>query len=275
LSLTDTPDTSYDTHALKFVRVNSTPDELEFVALDDSMVATSETHTDILSGNSTVAQALHTLDSLDDAHIPLRPAPSGNLAGGTTIADVSMWVDEMADDYIPLIGTYSGLLAGATTVADAMDVLDALDAGVPASATDGSTLYYSSGWVESNIIFNDHANAEVGINTQTPNATLHVNGSLSAKIVTVTANYDMTSGTNSDLYTLLCNNTAGAITVTLPAVASSAGRVYHIKKISGASNDVVIDGSSSETIDGEATSTLDTQYEAVTVVCDGTAWYIV
>jgi hypothetical protein len=212
LSLTDTPDTSYATHGGKFVRVNSTPDELEFVDLDDSMI------------------------------------------------DIS--------------GTHTGILSGATTLDDAMTALDDLDV-VPSSASAGSTLYYNSGWVESNIIFNDHANAEVGINTQTPNATLHVEGSVSMKIVTVTANYDMTSGTNSDLHTLLCNNTTGSITVTLPAVASSAGRVYHIKKISGAGNDVVIDGSSSETIDGANTYTLDIQYEAVTVVCDGTAWYIV
>ena len=146
---------------------------------------------------------------------------------------------------------------------------------VPTTGTAGSTLYYNSGWIESNVIFNDHANAEVGINTQTPNATLHVNGSFSAKIVTITASHDLGSGTNEDLHTLLCNNTSGGITVTLPAVASSEGRVYHIKKISGAGNDVVLDGASSETIDGAATYTLDIQYESVTLVCNGSAWYIV
>jgi hypothetical protein len=146
---------------------------------------------------------------------------------------------------------------------------------VPTTGNTGSTLYYNSGWVESNVIFNDHTNAEVGINTQTPNSTLHVNGSFAAKIVTITDTYDLGSGSNEDVRTLLCNNTSGGATVTLPAVASSAGREYHIKKISTAGNDVTLDGNSNETIDGATTYVLDKQYESVTLVCDGSAWYIV
>ena len=102
-----------------------------------------------------------------------------------------------------------------------------------------------------------------------------MDGSFAAKIHTVTASYDMTTGTNADIHTLLGNNTSGSITVTLPAVASSAGRVYHIKKISAAGNDIVIDGNASETVDGETTYTLDIQYESVTLVCNGSAWFIV
>ena len=138
LSLTDTP-SDYTDDSGKVLRVNTGETAVEFADLEDILVA-------------------------------IRTTPSGNLTGSTHVSDVVAWVDEMADDYIPLGGTHTGLLVSATYVSDAMDVLDDLDLP-PSSATAGSTLYYSSGWVESNIIFNDHANAEVGINTQTPNST--------------------------------------------------------------------------------------------------------
>jgi len=37
---------------------------------------------------------------------------------------------------------------------------------------------------------------------------------------------------------------------------------------------LTIDGNSSETIDGATTTTLNTQYEEVTLVCDGTNWHV-
>jgi len=58
-------------------------------------------------------------------------------------------------------------------------------------------------------------------------------------------------------------------------VSGLGGRTYHIKKIGAAGNDVVIDGASSETIDGATTFTMDIQYESVTLVCNGSAWFIV
>ena len=146
------------------------------------------------------------------------------------------------------------------------------------SAT-GNTLYWTgAAWAESGIIFNDHASAEVGINTQTPNATLHVEGSISAKVVTTAVTYTMATPGNEDLHTLLCTNTGGGgdITITLPAVASSAGRIYHIKKVGATNNDdEVVITPTDGTLDGAATYTLNYQYESVTVVCDGSNWFIV
>jgi stress response protein SCP2 len=149
--------------------------------------------------------------------------------------------------------------------------------GVPMSATTNQTLYWNgTAWTATSVIFNDVANLEVGINTASPTATLHVAGSFAGKVHTVTAaTYDMTTGTNEDIHTLLVNNTAAITTVTLPAVATSADRVYHIKKISGPTYKVTIDANASETIDGAATFDLDIQYESVTLVCDGSSWYIV
>ena len=74
-------------------------------------------------------------------------------------------------------------------------------------------------------------------------------------------------GTN---YTVLCSAT---LTVNLPAAASNTGRVYNIKNI-GAAATITIDPNAAETIDGATTYTLTTQYESVTLQCDGSAWFI-
>jgi hypothetical protein len=71
-------------------------------------------------------------------------------------------------------------------------------------------------------------------------------------------------------YTVLCSAT---LTVNLPAAASNTGRIYNIKNI-GAAATITIDPNASETIDGATTYTLTTQYESVTLQCDGTAWFI-
>ncbi len=91
------------------------------------------------------------------------------------------------------------------------------------------------------------------------------------------------SKTNSDSpYTalatdelILCNATGGAITVNLPAAASSSGKTFTIKKTDSGTNAVTIDGNASETIDGGTTYAISTQYEAVTIVCDGSNWFII
>jgi hypothetical protein len=109
----------------------------------------------------------------------------------------------------------------------------------------------------------------VGIGTTTPASTLEVNGSVATAITTKTTTYTATA---SD-HTIVCNN-AGAITINLPAAAGCSGRIYVIKKISGAALNVTIDPNAAETIDGAATRLLVTQYESVMIQSDGTSWFI-
>lgn len=76
-------------------------------------------------------------------------------------------------------------------------------------------------------------------------------------------------------YTLLCDATAAAFTVTLPAAASSTGRIYNIKKIDVSVNAVTIDANASELIDGALTKVISAQWASATIHCNGTAWYII
>jgi hypothetical protein len=87
----------------------------------------------------------------------------------------------------------------------------------------------------------------------------------------VSATGNVTSGD----YLLLCDSTAGAVTVTLPPAALVPGRIYVFKRINAGANNVVVDGYASETIDGATTYTLSSQWAGVTVMSNGTAWFII
>ena len=66
---------------------------------------------------------------------------------------------------------------------------------------------------------------------------------------------------------------AGAVTIDLPAAASSTDEIYNIVKL-GTTASVTVDGNASETINGATTNVLSTQYDAIEIVCDGIEWFI-
>lgn len=90
-------------------------------------------------------------------------------------------------------------------------------------------------------------------------------------ITTKTADYTATS----DDETILGDAASGAITITLPPAASSARLALNIKKIDATANPVTLDPNASETIDKSSTLDIINQYDAVTVHCDGSEWWIV
>jgi hypothetical protein len=61
-------------------------------------------------------------------------------------------------------------------------------------------------------------------------------------------------------------------TITLPTAADNSDRMITISKTDSGVGDVIIDGEGAETIDGATTYTLDTQYQQLTIVCNGTSW---
>lgn len=110
----------------------------------------------------------------------------------------------------------------------------------------------------------------IGIAVASPASGFDINHSWGRKVATITGTTTLDTTHNI----ILADATGGSITINLPAVASSSRRVYTILKINAA-NTVTIDGNSSETINGSTTQSLTTQYSVYTIVCDGTAWYII
>lgn len=131
-------------------------------------------------------------------------------------------------------------------------------------------IFFTGGYATTNERMRIDGSGRIGIGNIAPTSTLQVNGSVGMSITTKTANYTATA---SD-YTIICNNTSGAITISLPATSGCSGRVYVIKKVSAASLNVVIDPNASENIDGANTFTLTAQNESAMIQCDGNKWYI-
>ena len=103
-------------------------------------------------------------------------------------------------------------------------------------------------------------------------ATYLVDGSvMSAQYRNVTTTGNVVSGD----YLIVADATGGAITMTLPPAALVPGRIYTFKRINSGANAVVIDPSGAETIDGAATYTLSAQWNSVTIMNNGIAWFII
>jgi len=111
----------------------------------------------------------------------------------------------------------------------------------------------------------------VGVNNPSPSSTLMVRGSLATSISTKTGSATLAA---TDFSTM-CNNTTGAVTMTLPTAAGIAGRIYILKKTSAAGNNVTVAGYNGvETIDGSTTFAITNQYSYLMIQSDGTNWYI-
>ena len=119
------------------------------------------------------------------------------------------------------------------------------------------------------LLFGTHfLNAQnVGIATNSPMSTLEVNGSLGAKVTTITSNTTLTSGEAI----VLCNS-ASNFTVTLPTAAGIVGRMYTIKNIN--TGIVTIATSAGQTIDGLSNKQLTSIYTSVELISNGTNWNI-
>lgn len=259
LELSDTP-AAYTGAGAGIVAVNSGASGLEFIG-----TAAAQGEILYFNGTNWVALGVGT-----NGYVLTTGGAAANPAW-TSVATTFLGLTDTPVNYTGA----AGKLVAVNSTPDGLEFVDLT--GVPSSGTTGYTLYWNgSAWVESGIIFNDHANAEVGVNTQAPNSTLEVDGSFAANLATYLVTTDLGSGSNGDARTIIVNNAAAA-TITLPPASGLNGREYNIKKISatGGGRNVTIDGSGGEFIDGVLTKVLNKQYEALTVICDGSNWFIV
>ncbi len=77
---------------------------------------------------------------------------------------------------------------------------------------------------------------------------------------------------NNDFITI--DVSGGDKTINLPLAGANNGATVIIKRTDGSVNNVVVDAAASETIDGDLTINLTLQYESVTLICDGSNWFI-
>ena len=94
-----------------------------------------------------------------------------------------------------------------------------------------------------------------------------VSGPESGSVVTKTAAYTANYGE-----TVLANATAGTMAITLPP-ASLNGMVI-VKKTDGTTNAVTVTPAGTAKIDGSSTFSLANQYDAVSLVSDGSNWWV-
>jgi hypothetical protein len=88
-------------------------------------------------------------------------------------------------------------------------------------------------------------------------------------VATKSASYPVT--TNDEV--ILANAGSTPITITLPTAVSNTN-LYVIKKIDSSGNNVTVATTSSQTIDGGTTAVIKVQYASISVVSDGSNWYI-
>lgn len=104
----------------------------------------------------------------------------------------------------------------------------------------------------------------------------YFNDGTGVTLKTKTANYTLTTFDA----VVLCNATSGAITITLPNPSTCydstnlASIVYNVSKIDSSANAVTIAPYASETIGGDTSFVLAYQNEVLTLVTNGTNWYI-
>lgn len=87
---------------------------------------------------------------------------------------------------------------------------------------------------------------------------------------TKTSNYTI-SGTDVVIF---ADATSGNVAITLPSAAGNAGYRFDVKRIDNSGNSCTVTRTSSDTIDGQTSISLDLQYTSITVVSNGSAWYI-
>lgn len=91
----------------------------------------------------------------------------------------------------------------------------------------------------------------------------------------------VTVSTKTSAYTLLVTDfvilgdcTSTSFTLTLPTAATGIGRIFFLKKIDSTANILTVQGAGSDTIDGSNTFLLPSQWLCVSIVSNGTSWYV-
>lgn len=96
-------------------------------------------------------------------------------------------------------------------------------------------------------------------------------GAETLTVLTKTANYTLLVGDGEDVL-LLCDATAGNMTIALYTAVGNSGRKVRAIKTDTSANTVTIDPNGSQTINGKSTVVLTNPYDALGISSNGTNW---
>lgn len=192
---------------------------------------------------------------------------------GTQITDASVSLTVDVTGVLPVANggsaanTLTGILKGNGT--SAFTAVTA-PSGAIVGDTDTQTLTAKSIALSSNTITGTKAQFNTAV---TDGDIVYVGDvvNIAVPVTSKTANY--TALTSDQV--ILVDATSAAITITLPAASGASGTRFDIKKIDSSGNLVIIDANASETIDGSLTLEIVNQYDSVTIVSNGTSWFII
>lgn len=194
-----------------------------------------------------------------DMHVTANSEFDGTVVMGNTITASSLITG--------VVKSASGVLSGGATSTD---------------LPEGTNLYYTDVRVAANAAVaantaarHSHANKA---NLDTINQNMASTDAVSFAGVTTTGALNTTvrtvaalPATVADTDVVVLVSVAG--TLALPTCTTRNGRRLEIKRTGV--GDVVVDPNGAETIDGATTKTIATQWDSMSLVCNGTAWFVI
>jgi len=93
----------------------------------------------------------------------------------------------------------------------------------------------------------------------------------SRRVDTITA--DTTITTDHDI--VLINAVSANVSAALAAASGLEHKIYTFKRVDSSSNTAAVTPNGSDTIDGSSPFDLSSQYQFITIVSNGTNWYII
>lgn len=125
----------------------------------------------------------------------------------------------------------------------------------------------------------DTENPRIKSHFERPRASLSSGGEGGSTTMLLNARHNLTGSVSVNVtdYYLGCNTNTAEVTLQLPKAADAqSGKKYIIKDETGNASihNVVVLPNGSETIDGGSTYRLKVNFEAISLICDGSNWYI-
>lgn len=247
-----------------------------------------------VSASDSILQAIQKLNGNDATNANLT-GPVTSIGNATAIADGALALAKLATTtagYIPVGAVTTGIPTYVAVSGDAtLSSTGALTLGTVAIAKGGTGQVTANAGLNA-LLPTQTANANKALVTDGTNTSWTTVASASAATSTalgLTTSFAPTvvssvKAVSSADYTVLDADGYAVVlvttgnsdrTITLPTAADNAGRILRISKVDSGSGDVIVDGEGSETVNGATTYTMPNQYDEVTIVCNGTAWFII